>query len=94
MFQALLNPHPLTHTRLQVLLNSRLSASLEDNWKLEDMLSSNKVLKLSGADRNRTFEANLRATHEWYDRWATTNLHHPHAVPSRMLEMQSEARIT
>ena len=51
---------------LQVLLNSRASASLEDNYKLESMLSRNGVLKTTS---NETFLNDLTTTHQWFDRW-------------------------
>ncbi len=33
------------------------------------MLWSNNVIKQDGEQRNRTFAANLRVTHKWFDRW-------------------------
>ncbi|GFR45866.1 hypothetical protein Agub_g7317 [Astrephomene gubernaculifera] len=54
---------------VKVLLNSRASASLDDNYKLVDMLERNGVLEALHAD-NATFVRDLEITHGWYDRYA------------------------
>ncbi|KAG2423025.1 hypothetical protein HYH02_015374 [Chlamydomonas schloesseri] len=68
-------------TDMKVLLNSRASASLEDNYKLEGMLSYNGVLKTN----NETFLRDLQLTHEWYDRYAEA--HPDHAFRVTMEDM-------
>eukprot|EP00198_Chlamydomonas_reinhardtii_P008514 XP_001697851.1 predicted protein [Chlamydomonas reinhardtii] len=55
----------------------RASASLEDNYKLESMLSRNGVLKTTS---NETFLNDLTTTHQWFDRYAEEHPDHAFRV--------------
>ncbi|KAG2451752.1 hypothetical protein HYH02_003531 [Chlamydomonas schloesseri] len=81
-FEDFINFLRLLCTDMKVLLNSRASASLEDNYKLESMLARNGVLKTTS---NETFLRDLQLTHEWYDRYAEA--HPDHALRVIMEDM-------
>ncbi|KAG2485777.1 hypothetical protein HYH03_015489 [Edaphochlamys debaryana] len=57
---------------VRVLFNSRRSASLDDNWKLEAMLTRNGVRKVD----KQAFQEDMQITHEWYDKYAKENPEH------------------
>ncbi|KAG2441801.1 hypothetical protein HXX76_003412 [Chlamydomonas incerta] len=72
---------------VKVLLNSRASSSLEDNYKLDSMLSRNGVFR---AYSNETFARDLAATHEWFDTYAKE--HPDHAFRVIMEDMYDAER--